>query len=129
MQASLDTVMFAQCEKMVHVVRSEILESLARQLNNKRLDENILSAYPFLRDARSFLDKYTECFSVKYDTALRSVSLWIDRKALAQRGLPSDLPVMLEFGYGGLPPMPHIRPVMDSIGRLSNRIAGGLWLS
>ena len=98
--------------EVVQQTKDEIISALSLALLTWSPEPEVLVRYPFFKDRNKLLSDYQEVLSIKETKGV--VSLVVDVNLLKRKGLPENLPSLLEYGNEQVPPLPHIRPVLIS---------------
>lgn len=98
---------------------NQIGKALRQQLNAWQVPANVLSSYAFLADKASLVSNYIDSLDVLSD-GNGNISLAMNRNTLEEKGLPSNIHKLLEYGNESIPPLPHIRPILFKINNQVN---------
>ena len=94
-------------------LRSEMKNLLLEKLRRWSPTEAALSSYPFLSDAKGFVENFMSCVEVHQEGT--TVELSFNKEALEAFSFPDTLPDAIEFGNQVLPSFSFIRPSLAGV--------------
>lgn len=111
------------CQKIRNWMSSEMLDDFERKITKWAPHPTVLAKYPFFGDLKSFSATYCSCFLLVVNDKEKTCSLMFDKEQAVQKGIPSNITDVLEYGDPiGVPPITHLLQWSEHLGTIIQEV-------